>query len=50
LQSLKESNPTELGMTKPDYDKSTSYLESMQSTINTVYDKLGFEKLSYSSC
>lgn len=50
LQSLKNSSASELSMTKSDYEKTTNYLESMNSKINNVYDKLGFEKESYSTC
>lgn len=50
LETLSTSSPDELRMTKSDYEQTTEYLEGMKSTIDDVYDKLWFDKISYASC
>ncbi len=49
-QTLLWSDPNDLNMTKSDYEKTTDYLWNLQSTINSTYAKLWFQRKSYSSC
>lgn len=50
LETLATSSPDELRMSKSDYAQTTQYLETIKSTVDTVYDKLWFEKVDYTSC
>lgn len=50
LTTLTSSSPDELSMTKVDYEKTTNYLQTMKSKIDSVYETLWFDSVSYMTC